>query len=88
MDEILLHEIQKLSVAKEAPELLEYDYDENELYQVENMSLEETKEKIEWLKYAFEFKQKNTYGIENKNDMTRIHDNKVKKWLNLIYYMI
>ena len=52
------------------------------------MSLEETKEKIEWLKYAFEFKQKNTYGIENKNDMTRIHDNKVKKWLNLIYYMI
>ena len=47
MDEILLHETQKVNSVKEAPEFLESDYDENELYQVENMSLEETKEKLE-----------------------------------------
>ena len=40
VDEILLHETQKVSAMKEAPELFESDYDENELYQVENMSLE------------------------------------------------
>ena len=42
--EILLHETKKVSAAKEAPEFLESGYDENELYQVENMSLENTKE--------------------------------------------
>ena len=42
-DEILLHETQKLSAAREAPEVLDSDYDENKLYQVERMSLEETK---------------------------------------------
>ena len=26
----------------------------------------------------FEYKQKNSYGIENKNDMTRIHNNESK----------
>ena len=35
------------AVNHEAPELLESDYDKNDLYQVENMSLDETKEKIE-----------------------------------------
>ena len=53
----------KVSAAKEAPEFLESGYDENELYQVENMILEETKEKLEWRKRAFEREQKNTYGI-------------------------
>ena len=43
------------------------------------MSLEDTKEKIERRKRAFECKQKNTYGIKNKNDMTFIHDNKANK---------
>ena len=57
---------------------MESDYDENELYQVENMGLEETKEELEWRKREFECKQKITYGIENKNDMTRIHDKEVK----------
>ena len=31
-------------------------------------------EKLECRKRAFEFKQKISYGIENQNDMTRIHD--------------
>ena len=47
MDEILLHETQKVSAAKEAPEFLESNYDENKLYQFGNISIEDTKEKLE-----------------------------------------
>ena len=39
-NEILLHETQELSASKETAEFLESDYDENELYQVENISIE------------------------------------------------
>ena len=46
MDGILLHETQKVSAVKEAPACFKCDYDENELYQLENMSLEDTKEKL------------------------------------------
>ena len=41
--EILLHENQKVSATKEAPGNVEYDFDDNKLYQIENMSLEDTK---------------------------------------------
>ena len=34
------------AVNHEAPEFLESDYDENDLYQVENTSLDKTKEEI------------------------------------------
>ena len=44
------------------------------------MSIEENEEKIGWTQRAFEREQKSTNGIENKNDMTRIH----KKWVNKI----
>ena len=54
VDEILLHETQRVIAAKEAPGFLESDYDENKIYQVENMSLEGAKEKIEWQKRLFE----------------------------------
>ena len=47
VDEILPHETKKVSAAREAPEFLESDYDENKIYQVDNMILEETKEKRE-----------------------------------------
>ena len=40
VDEILLNETQKVSVAREAPELLDSDCDENDIYQVEKISLE------------------------------------------------
>ena len=51
VDEILLNEPKKLSdVNHEAPEVLENDYNKNDLYQVKNMSLDETKEKIDWRK--------------------------------------
>ena len=29
-------------------------------------------------KHAFEYEKKNSFGIENRNDMTRIHNNEVK----------
>ena len=74
VDEILLKEIQKLSAVREAPEFLDPDYDVNDLDLVERMSTEETKEKLEWHKREFEWKQKNTYAIENQNDMMHIHE--------------
>ena len=46
MNEILL--TQKVSAKKnEAPEFLDSDYDANDLYQVNKVSLEETKENID-----------------------------------------
>ena len=46
MDEILL--TQKVSTTNhESPEFLDSDYDENYLYQFDNMSLQETKEKLD-----------------------------------------
>ena len=77
MDGILL--TQKVSATNhEAPEFLDSDYDRNDLYEVEKMSLEEIKEKLDWRKRVFEYKKKNSYGIEIRNDMTRIHNNEVK----------
>ena len=57
---------------------MDSDYDENYLYQVEKMSLGETKEKLDQRKRAFEYEQNNSYGIKNRNDMTHIHNNDVK----------
>ena len=42
------------------------------------MGLEDTKEKIEWRKRAFEYKKKNSCGIKNRNYVTRIHTNEEK----------
>ena len=74
MDEILLNETPKVSAAREAPEFLDSDYDENNLYHFDKMSLEETKEKLELSKCTFECEQKNSYGIENRINITRKHD--------------
>ena len=74
MYEILLHKNKKLSAEKEAPEHIESNFYENKLYQTDNISLEDTKEKFQWRKRAFERKLKSKYGVENLNDMTRIHD--------------
>ena len=55
MDELHMVESKKVSVVNhEAPEFLEIDYNENNLYQVENMSLDETEEEIEQRKRAIE----------------------------------
>ena len=48
MDEIALNETQKVSATNyEAPEFLDSEYDANYLYQVDKMSLEEIKEKLD-----------------------------------------
>ena len=72
VDEILLNETQKIIATNhEAPEILDSDYDKNDLYQVDKMK------KIDWLKHAFEYEQKKSYGIQNWNDMMRIQNNEV-----------
>ena len=45
LGKILFHEIHKISAGREASKILDSDYDENYIYQVERMDLEETKEK-------------------------------------------
>ena len=47
VDEILLNENGKVSDEKEALEHIDSDFDENYLYHIVNMSIEETKEKLE-----------------------------------------
>ena len=47
LDDIILNETQKVSSLTEAPELLDSDCDKKDLYPVDIMILEETKEKIE-----------------------------------------
>ena len=89
MYEILL--TQKLSATNnEFPELLDSDYDAKDLYEVEKMSLEDTKEKLDWRKRVFEYEKKNSYGIENRNDMIRKNDNEVNNIAkcNLIHDII
>ena len=69
--------IQKLSAGKESDESIESDFDENELYHIKNMSLDEKKEKLEQSKWEFEYELENTYDIEIQNGINCIHDNKV-----------
>ena len=42
---------------REAPDILDSDSDENYIYQVDNMCLEDSKEKLELRKYAFEWEK-------------------------------
>ena len=46
VDGILLNETEKGSATSKALQSLDSDYDENNIYRVEKMSLEETKEKL------------------------------------------
>ena len=67
MYEIQMTEPQNVgAVNHEAPWLLESDYDDNDLYQVENTSLDKTKEKMEWSKRALECE--GSYLISNRNN--------------------
>ena len=47
MDEIIFHENQKVSAKKEAYENVKPDFDEREIYQIDNMSIDDKKEKSE-----------------------------------------
>ena len=66
VDEIQTTEAKVSAVNHEALKVLESDYDENDLSQVENMSLDESKEKSDWRKRALEYE--NSYVIENRNE--------------------
>ena len=58
VDELHMVESRKvIAIDHEAPEFLESDYDTNDLYQVENISLDETKEKMEWRKRVLEYEK-------------------------------
>ena len=48
---------------KESHENVESDFDEKEMYHIDNMSLEDTKDKLEWREHEFESKLNNEYGI-------------------------
>ena len=67
----------KVSAGKESQEIIESKFDENDLYRIDNMSLEEKMKKLELHKRAFECELKNTYNIESQNGMTYKHDNKL-----------
>ena len=41
------------------------------------MSLDDTKENLEWRKCEFEYEPKNTHDIEIQNGIIRIHENEV-----------
>ena len=65
VDELRMVESKKVcSVNHEAPEFFRIYYDENYRYQVEHISLDETKEKLEWRKHTLEYES--SYGIENR----------------------
>ena len=64
VDEILLNEMQKVSVARKATEFMDSDYVDNGLYQVDKMRLEGTKRKLEWSKRAFECELKIHMGLK------------------------
>ena len=67
MDEIIPNKTQKISAANhEAPEFMDSDYDTNNLYQFDKMSLEETEENLDWRKHAFEYKKKIHMGLKIK----------------------
>ena len=57
--------------------MIESEFDENDLYRIDNMSLKEKIEKLELHKPVFECELKKTYNIEIHNDMTCINYNEV-----------
>ena len=72
VDELHMVESKKVcAINHEVPEFLESDYDANDLYQVDNISLDETKEKMEWRKHALEYE--NSYVIENQDKLIYIY---------------
>ena len=66
--------------------MLDSGYDVYDLYKDDKFSLEDTKENLDRHKRAFEDRKK-SYGIDNQNDMTCIHNNRVNNKMNAIYNM-
>ena len=64
VDEILLNENQKLSAAKEAPEKIESNFDENELYQIYKRVLNILKKKLDDISVRLNTKFKIHMGLK------------------------
>ena len=79
MYEIILQQIKKLSAEAEAKYNIGSEIDENDLYEIDNMSLDKNKENAEWRKYAFESELENKYDIEIQIGTACIHVNEVNK---------
>ena len=79
MDQILPQENNKVSSEYERNKNIESDIDENDIYQIDNISLDDKKENKEWSKHAFGSELENTYEIEIQNGMTCIKRNKLNK---------
>ena len=65
VDEIILNG-KKVSAVSEAPEFFDSIFYENNLYQVEKIILEDTKDKPGWRKHSFEFKKKIDMGLKSE----------------------
>ena len=84
MDEIILQKNIKLSVEEKARKNIDSEVDENYLYNIDNISLDEKKE---LRKRAFESEIENIYDTKSHNSMTFMYGNEVHKtdeW-NLLY---
>ena len=79
VDDITVHENNTTSPEDDDHENIYSEVEENDLYEIDNTSLDEKKEKKEWRKRVFESEFENMYDIENQNGINRIHDNEVNK---------
>ena len=89
MDEIIINETKKVSAAREALEFCTLITMRMIFTKLTKWVLKRPKD-LEWRKHVFEYEQKNSYGIENRNDMIRIHNNEVNnisEW-NLLHDII
>ena len=75
MYEIILWENKKLSAEAESYYNIDSEINESDIYDIDNMSLDEKKEKTKWHKRVFESELENTYETKIHNCMTCIHVN-------------
>ena len=66
LNEIVLHKTQKVSATRESPELLDSDCNKNNIFQVERMSLEETKKKLNDVSVHLNTNRKSHMGLKTK----------------------
>ena len=88
MYEIILNETQRVSDAREAPEVVDSDCDENNLYQVEKTSLEDTKQKLNYVSMSLNVNIDVWMGLKIEMIWYIYMINNEIKYLNAIYYMI
>ena len=84
-DKIIPQDNKKLIVKYESQENIDDEGNEDDLYDLDKMSLDEKERR----KRAFEIKLKNMYAIKRSNSFNYIHENKVSKRseCNLIHYI-